>query len=187
LSAQEMSRAPDSAASDAARRVVSVTVEEGKYVLIRGLGDRYVTTLLNGAPLPSTEPDRQAVPLDLFPTSLLANLRIDKSYSAENPASFAGGTMMIESTDYPDDPTVKLKVGTSADTAATGREQLTYGGGSLDALGYDDGSRALPGEVPTDRPARISDTIDPAAMEDIGESFPNQWTTRDRTAYPNLS
>src|SRR5262245_53821182 len=68
LSAQEMSRAPDSAASDAAKRVVSVTVEEGKYVLIRGLGDRYVTTLLNGAILPSTEPDRQAVPLDLFPT-----------------------------------------------------------------------------------------------------------------------
>ncbi|HEY8143988.1 MAG TPA: TonB-dependent receptor [Kofleriaceae bacterium] len=187
LSAQEMSRAPDSAASDAARRVVSVTVEEGKYVLIRGLGDRYVSTLLNGAPLPSTEPDRQAVPLDLFPTSLLANLRIDKSYSAENPASFAGGTLMIESTDYPDDRTVKLKVGSSADTVATGRDQLTYGGGSLDLLGYDDGTRALPDAVPGDRPARISETIDPAAMEDIGESFPNQWTTRDRTAYPNLS
>lgn len=186
LSAQEMSRAPDSAASDAARRVVSVTVEEGKYVLIRGLGDRYVSTLLNGAPLPSTEPDRQAAPLDLFPTSLLANLRIDKSYSAENPASFAGGTLMIESTDYPDDRTVKLKVGTSADTVATGRDQLAAGGGSLDFLGYDDGSRALPGAVPTDRPARISDTIDPARMEDIGESFANQWTTRDRAVYPNL-
>ena len=186
LSSQEMSRAPDSAASDAARRVVSVTVEEGKYVLIRGLGDRYVSTLLNGAPLPSTEPDRQAVPLDLFPTSLLANLRIDKSYSADSPASFAGGTMMIESTDYPDERAVKVKLGTSADTVATGRDQLADGGGSLDFLGYDDGSRALPGAVPTDRPARISDGIDPQAMEDIGESFANQWTTRDRTVYPNL-
>lgn len=187
LSAQEMSRAPDSAASDAARRVVSVTVEEGKYVLIRGLGDRYVSTLLNRAPLPSTEPDRQAVPLDLFPTSLLANLRIDKSYSAENPASFAGGTLLVESNDYPDDRTVKIKVGTSADTVATGRDQLSYGGGRLDFLGYDDGSRALPGAVPNDRPARVSDSIDPATMEDIGESFDNQWTTRDRSVYPNLS
>jgi hypothetical protein len=187
LSAQEMSRAPDSAASDAARRVVSVTVEEGKYVLIRGLGDRYVSTLLNGAVLPSTEPDRQAVPLDLFPTSLLANLRIDKSYSAEHPASFAGGTLLVESNDYPDQRTVKLKIGTSADTVATGREQLAYRGGGLDFLGYDDGARALPGEVPSDRPARVSDSIDAGTMEDIGESFDNVWTTGDRTAYPNLS
>lgn len=187
LSAQEMSRAPDSAASDAARRVVSVTVEEGKYVLIRGLGDRYVATLLNGAPLPSTEPDRQAVPLDLFPTSLLANLRIDKSYSADSPASFAGGTLMVESTDYPDDPTVKLKVGSSVDSVTTGRDQPSYGGGSLDFLGYDDGTRALPGAVPSDRPARVSDSIDPMRIEAIGESFPNQWTTRDRSAYPNVN
>ena len=187
LSAQEMSRSPDSAASEAARRVVSVTVEEGRYVLIRGLGDRYVTTLLNGAPLPSTEPDRQAVPLDLFPTSLLANLRIEKSYSAEHPASFAGGTMLIESNDYPDHLTVKLKVGTSADSEATGRDQRTSAGGSLDFLGYDDGGRALPGAVPDDRPARVAGDLDAGAMEDIGEAFENRWTSTKRTAYPNLS
>lgn len=187
LSAQEMSRAPDSAAVDAARRVVSVTVEDGKYVLVRGLGDRYVSTLLNGAPLPSTEPDRQAVPLDLFPTSLLANLDIAKSYSAELPASFAGGTLRIESNEYPEDLSVKLKVGASGDTVATGRDQLSYAGGGLDFLGYDDGGRALPSSVPGDRPARVSDGIDPGAMEDIGESFSNVWTTEPRGVAPNLS
>jgi hypothetical protein len=187
LSAQEMSRSPDSAASDAARRVVSVTVEDGTYVLIRGLGDRYVTTLLNRAPLPSTEPDRQAVPLDLFPTSLLANLSINKSYSAEHPASFAGGTMLIESTDYPDDLTIKLKVGSSGDTGSTGQDQVSYPGGSLDFFGYDDGSRALPDAVPTDRPARESDDLSAGAMEDIGESFSNVWGAKSRTVRPNLS
>jgi hypothetical protein len=187
LSAQEMSRSPDSAASEAAKRVVSVTVEDGRYVLIRGLGDRYVTALLNRAPLPSTEPDRQAVPLDLFPTSLLANLSINKSYSAEHPASFAGGTMLVESTDYPDDLSVKLKVGTSGDTQATGRDQQTYAGGGLDFLGYDDGARALPDEVPSDRPARVSNDLDAGDMEDIGEAFENRWGTESRTAYPNLS
>lgn len=187
LSAQEMSRSPDSAASEAAKRVVSVTVEEGRYVLIRGLGDRYVTTLLNGAPLPSTEPDRQAVPLDLFPTSLLANLRIEKSYAAEHPASFAGGTMLIESNDYPDDLTIKLKAGTSGDTKATGRDQRTSAGGDLDFFGYDDGGRSLPSAVPSDRPARVSNDLDAGAMEDIGEAFENRWTSSTRTAYPNLS
>ncbi len=187
LSAQEMSRSPDSAASDAAKRVVSVTVEEGRYVLIRGLGDRYVTTLLNRAPLPSVEPDRQAVPLDLFPTSLLANLSINKSYAAEHPASFAGGTMLIESNDYPDDLQVKLKVGTSGDSESTGSDQRTYSGGGLDFFGYDDGARSLPDAVPGDRPARVSGQLDAGAMEDIGESFDNVWTTDARTAYPNLS
>jgi outer membrane receptor protein involved in Fe transport len=189
LSAQEMSRSPDSAASDAARRVVSVTVEDGSYVLIRGLGDRYVTTLLNGAPLPSTEPDRQAVPLDLFPTSLLANLRINKSYSAEHPASFAGGTMLIESNDYPDDLTVKLKVGTSGDTESTGSDQATYAGGGLDFFGFDDGTRSLPDAVPDDRPALAdrSTGLDASAMENIGEAFDNRWTSETRTVYPNLS
>src|SRR5690606_38751790 len=68
VSAQEMSRGGDSSAGDAVKRVVSATVEDGRYVFVRGLGDRYVTALINGAPMPSPEPDRQAVPLDLFPS-----------------------------------------------------------------------------------------------------------------------
>jgi len=189
LSAQEMSRSPDSAASDAAKRVLSVTGEDGKYVLIPGLGDRYVTTLLNRAPLPSTEPDRQAVPLDLFPTSLLANLSIHKSYSAEYPASFAGGTMLIESTDYPDDLTIKLKVGTSGDTESTGEDAPTYDGGGLDFFGYDDGKRALPDSVPRDGPAVMGNStgLDASDMENIGESFDNAWSSNSRNVYPNLS
>lgn len=187
VSAQEMSRGGDSSASEAVKRVVSATVEDGRYVLIRGLGDRYVTALINGAPLPSPEPDRQAIPLDLFPASLLASLTIDKSYAPWNPGAFGGGTVQVETTSYPRDLTMAFKLGGGIDSGATGKERLTYDGGDLDLLGFDDGTRALPASVPGDRPARISDTLDRTTMEEIGESFRNTWTLAEERAAPALS
>jgi hypothetical protein len=91
ISAQEVARTPDSNAGDAVKRVVSATIVDGRFVLLRGLGGRYSTTLLNGALVPSPEPDEPSVPLDLFPTALLSNLNVLKSYSAELPGTFAGG------------------------------------------------------------------------------------------------
>jgi hypothetical protein len=186
LSAEEISRAPDSSASSAVKRIVSATVVDGRYVYIRGLGGRYVTTLLNGVTLPSPEPDRQAVPLDLFPTSLLSNLTIAKSYGVETPGTFAGGTLMINTSSYPDDLTVKAKVSSSASTASTFEDRSSYAGGSLDFLGFDDGTRALPGAVPGEGPARVGGDLDAGAMEDIGEAFTNNWVVTDETAPPSL-
>ena len=186
MSRQEMSRGGDSSASDAVKRMVSATVEDGRYVLIRGLGGRYVSTLLNGVTLPSPEPDRQAVPLDLFPTSLLANLNIVKSYSARYPGTFGGGTMLIESNSYPEELAISAKVSTSVDTVTTSEEVPAYSGGSLDVIGFDDGSRALPAAIPRDRPARVSETLEPAAIEAAGESFANVWTADPTTGTPNL-
>ncbi len=187
LSAQEMARTPDSSAAGAVKRVVSATVIDGKYVLVRGLGGRYMTTLLNGVTLPSPEPDRQAVPLDLFPTSLLANLTVAKSYSARAPGTFAGGTLMIETNSYPTDFTLKAKVSTSATTGTTGATRSTYDTGSLDFFGFDDGTRKMPASVPTDKPLRVSSDLDPMAVEKIGEQFPNNWSLRQKTSYPDLS
>lgn len=187
LSAQEMSRSPDSSAAGAVKRVVSATVVGGRYVLVRGIGGRYMTTLLNGVPLPSPEPDKQAVPLDLFPTSLLANLNVAKSYSARAPGTFAGGTLMIETNEYPSEFTLKQKASTSSNSAATLSDQLTYSGGSLDFLGFDDGTRALPDSVPTDQPVKISADMAPETVEAIAEDFSNTWSLGSRTAYPNLS
>lgn len=187
LSAQEMSRSPDSSAAGAVKRVVSATVIDGKYVLVRGLGGRYMTTLLNGVTLPSPEPDRQAVPLDLFPTSLLANLTVAKSYSARAPGTFAGGTLMIETNSYPTDFTLKAKVSTSATTGTTGEARNTYDTGSLDFFGFDDGTRTMPSSVPTDKPLRVSGDLDAMQVEQIGESFSNNWGLKQKTSYPNLS
>ena len=108
VSAQEMSRAPDGSASDAVKRVTSATVVDGRYVILRGLGGRYTSTLFNGVRLPSPEPDLPAVPLDLFPAALLANLTIAKTWSAELPGNFGGGALLIGTHQWPAGPEWKL-------------------------------------------------------------------------------
>ncbi|MEZ4367708.1 MAG: TonB-dependent receptor [Kofleriaceae bacterium] len=185
LSAQEIGRTPASNAGDAAQRMVSVSLVDGRYVALRGLEGRYVTTLLNGVPLPSPEPDRNAVPLDLFPTSLLATLTAVKSYSAELPAQFGGGALLIATNSYPTERELKFTASTSAATSTTFQDGLgNASGGASDFFGFDDGGRGLPSTVPTDRPAR---DLDPAQAEQVGESFANVWSADRETSMPNLS
>jgi hypothetical protein len=189
ISAQEIARAPDSSASDAVKRVVSATVENNKYVLVRGLGGRYVAALVNGVVLPSPEPDEQAIPLDLFPASLLANLTVLKSYGADLPGAFGGGAVKIETTSFPRDLELKVKLGTSGDSSSTFRDRVEYTGGSLDFFGFDDGTRSLPESVPTDGPLVVRDDVTRERMEEIGEDFENEWATRGDDAgrvYPNF-
>ncbi len=186
LSAEEISRTPDSSANDAMKRVVSVSVVDGKYVALRGLEGRYVTTILNGVPLPSTEPDRNAVPLDLFPTSLLANLTVFKSYTADLPAQFGGGTLSIETNTYPSSFEAKVGFSTSFNTEATAQDGLTNtsGSGFSNFFGYDGGARELPGVVPTNQAVR---GMSAAETERIGESFSSVWSARNETVAPNFS
>lgn len=183
ISAQEIARTPDSSASDAVKRVVSATVVDGRYVLLRGLGGRYNSTLLNGAILPSPEPDEQAVPLDIFPTSLLANLNVSKSYTADLPGTFAGGALLIETNNYPASFELKPRISLSGDTLATFNQRNTYAGGGMDWLGFDDGTRSMPDAVPTDRPlGRLS----AEEVNAVARQFPNTWTVEQKRALPNL-
>ena len=185
VSAQEISRTPDSNAGDAMKRVVAVTVSDGRYVALRGLEGRYVTTLLNGVLLPSPEPDRNAVPLDLFPTSLLSTMTVYKSYSADLPGQFGGGALSIDTSSFPSRFELKLGLSTSANTVATGAQGMTNASarGAADFFGFDDGSRRLPDAVPRSRAVRNMDT---AQLEQIGESFTNVWTPTTETVTPNL-
>lgn len=191
ISAQEMSRTPDSSASDAVKRVVSATVVDGRYVVLRGLGGRYSTTLLNGIAVPSPEPDEPSVPLDLFPTSLLSNLTVVKSHSPELPGHFSGGALLIETNSFPAKREWKLKLGLSGDSINTIGRRLNDSGGAFDWLGFDDGRRSLPAAVPADRPLRASEAGSPglsrAEREAIGESFRQDWTLRDSVGLPNGS
>lgn len=144
----EIARTPDRNAADAARRVVGTTIIGGRFVFVRGLGERYTNALLDGAPLPSPEPDRQAVPLDLFPTQVIDSITIVKTFTPDVPGDFAGGSVRIATRRLPDQPVLSLSLGLGANTNATFAERLDYEGGGLDWLGFDDGTRALPEEVP---------------------------------------
>ena len=185
VSAEQISRSPDSNASEAVKRVVGATIQDGKYVIIRGLGGRYSLTLLNGVSLPSPDPDLPSAPLDLFPAALLANLTIAKTFTPDIPGNFAGGALMIESRDFPSKFTLKLRVGTSASSQGTFRKVNTYDGGGLDFLGYDDRTRKLPSAVPRDKLAD-DNNLDENQLNSAGQSFRNNWELYKHRALPNL-
>ncbi|MEX0982108.1 MAG: TonB-dependent receptor [Bacteroidales bacterium] len=135
----------DGTAVEAAKRVTGVSIEGGKYVYVRGLGDRYSKTTLNSLDIPGLDPDRNSLQLDIFPTNLIDNLIVSKNFTADMPADFTGGIMNIETKDFPDDKILSLSVSTSYNPQMHfNPDFLTYTGGKTDLLGFDDGSRALP-------------------------------------------
>lgn len=146
----EISKTPDRDAAQAARRVVGATIEGNRFVYVRGLGERYTNAQLNGTPLPSPEPDRAAVPLDLFPTQVLESLTIVKTFTPDAPGDFAGGSVRIQTRRVPDEFLFSSSLSLGYKTTTTFKERLSHRGGSLDWLGVDDGTRALPDGVPDD-------------------------------------
>jgi TonB dependent receptor/Carboxypeptidase regulatory-like domain/TonB-dependent Receptor Plug Domain len=145
----EISRTPAGNAAQAAQRVVGATIVGNRFVYVRGLGERYTNALLNGIPLPSPEPDRAAIPLDLFPSLILENITIVKTFTPDMPADFAGGSVRIETRELPSKPLLQLSVGMGYDTQATFHDRLAQKGSSTDWLGYDGGLRGYPKGFPT--------------------------------------
>lgn len=186
ISAEQIQRSPDSNAGDAAKRMVAATIEDGRYVVIRGLGGRYSLTLLNGVILPSPDPDVPAAPLDLFPAALVANLTVSKTFSPDMPGNFAGGALSIETRSFPTKFTLKTKLGVSADSQTSFRSLNAYDGGSLDVLGYDDGTRAMPSAIPGDRLAG-DPSLSQAELNEQAGSFNNTWEVEPSVARPNFS
>ncbi|MDQ7068227.1 MAG: TonB-dependent receptor plug domain-containing protein [Sulfurimonas sp.] len=103
LGSEQFSKSGDSTVASALKRVSGITIVGGKFVYVRGLGDRYSTVMLNGLHIPSPEPTKRVVPLDLFPTSVVESITIQKSYTADIPASFGGGTVLIKTKEIPKD------------------------------------------------------------------------------------
>jgi TonB-dependent receptor len=142
LGADTISRLGDSTVAAALRRVPGLTLVQDKYVYIRGLGERYSQTTLNGAYIPSVDLTRNVIPLNVFPTSVVESLRVQKSYSPELSANFGGGAVDIRTKGIPDGFTLRFEAGIGFNDENPSNV-LTYKGGGDDGLGTDDGSRAL--------------------------------------------
>ncbi len=187
IGAIEMSANNDSNAADAMQRVTGVSVVEGQSVFVRGLGERYSNTTLSGATLPTTEPDRRVVPLDLFPTGLIDSVQVSKTYTPDKPSQFAGGLVEIVPMKLPDRTSFELSAGGGWNSLTTGAEGLGYPGGGRDWLGFDDGARALPAGFPDrkvtrrGRFTREGVGFSPAELTEIGRSFGNVWDPVPRT------
>lgn len=146
LGAEMISRVGDSTVALALRRVSGLSLVGDKFVYVRGLGERYSNTLLNGATVPSPDLTRNVIPLDVFPTSIVESLRVQKSYSADMPANFGGGSVDIRTKGIPDGFTYSFEAGMGTNSETSG-DVISYSGGGDDKFGKDDGTRALPDTV----------------------------------------
>lgn len=181
VSAEQISQAGDSSAASAVRRVVGVTLVDGRFLVVRGLGGRYTQVTLNGVPVPLTDPDATSAEVDLFPTEVLSSLTLAKNPLSPQP-SFTGGLMNIETRAYPEEFELALSASLGGDTATTFRDFERDPLGGHDALGFDDGSREWPA-LPSDQ-ALDRRTVDD--YEQIARAMPHSWHTDTVTARPDL-
>lgn len=145
ISASTFRQIGDGDAASAVKRVTGVSIEGGKYVYVRGLGDRYTKTVLNGVDIPGLDPDRNTIQMDIFPTNVIDNIIVSKSFTAELPADFTGGVVDIETKDFPEEKTFRVSVSGGVNPSMHfNKNYLTYQGGRTDFLGFDDGTRANP-------------------------------------------
>ena len=146
LDAESIARLGDSTVAASLGRISGLSVVNGQFVYVRGLGERYSSTSLNGAVVPSPDLTRNVLPLDIFPTSIVQSLQVQKSYSADRSASFGGGAINIRTKGIPDEFTYSLELGSGYNFQNDG-DVFTYSGGSDDEFGTDDGTRALSSEI----------------------------------------
>jgi hypothetical protein len=143
LGVDQIARTGDSTVSLALRRMPGLTLVNDQFIYVRGLGERYSSTLLNSAYVPSPDLTRNVLPLDIFPAEIIDALAVQKSYSPDMPAAFGGGNVNIVTRGIPDAPVVSVEI-QSGYNSESSDDGITYAGGSDDSLGKDDGTRALP-------------------------------------------
>lgn len=181
---EQIARSPDSDAGQAVQRVSGVTVQDGKFVFVRGLGERYTTTSLNGARVPSPEPEKKVVPLDLFPATLLESITTSKTFTPDQPGDFAGAQVNLETKSFPARRVVSYSVTGGFNGAGTGADVFrapTTGG---EWLGFATGDRSLPTPIATigsDFPT------DPSARNLLIRSFRSAWAPGQTDGAGNVS
>ena len=184
ISAESIKRSPDRNTAEILKRTPGASIQEGKYIIVRGLADRYNQAMLNGILLTSTEPDRKTFSFDLFPSQIIDNIIINKAFVPELPGEWAGGLIQVNTKDVPSKNFFNIQIGTSANSLITGKEFLKDKSGKTDWYGIDDGSRSLPMGYTT---KSNFDTSSMAAKTAMGKTMSNNWSPLTTTAKPNVS
>lgn len=191
INATTFKKTGDGDAADAAKRVPGVSVEGGKYVFVRGLGDRYTKTILNGVDVPGLDPDRNTMQLDIFPTNVLSNIVVIKSFTPELAADFTGGIVNLETTEFPDQKTFNVSAGFGYNPSMHfNRNYLTYNGSSTDFLGFDNGDRDIPTGGSTNIPFRaqaFTSAIVGAEYRRLLDSFNKELAAFKQTSFMDFS
>jgi len=194
ITAQQIGKSQDKDAAEVIRRVPGITITDGRFVVVRGLIERYNSVMLNGATAPSFEADKRAFSFDAIPSGMINNILIYKSPAPELPADFAGAAINIETKSVADENSLIISYGTKYVENTTFKNDFqTYKGGKTDWLGFSDNSRDIPAAVPgTDafNELYVWKNADDykqktAQLVDISKSFSNNWTTQLKSPLPD--
>lgn len=180
LSSEQIARTGDSDVATTLKRIPGLSVVNGRYIYVRGLGERYSSVLLNGGQIPSPDFTRRVVPLDLFPTELLDGIIVQKTYSPNLPGEFGGGAVLLRTREAPQQPFFRIQGTLGYTVGTTFQDGLTYRGGDSDWTGSDDGTRDLPDSLAAAidggsylRPASANnpDGATPEELQDYGRDL----------------
>ncbi|MFN4007371.1 MAG: TonB-dependent receptor domain-containing protein [Chitinophagaceae bacterium] len=174
VSAEAIRRSPDRNTGEVLKRTPGASIQEGRFLIVRGLADRYNQAMLNGVLLGSTEPDRKAFSFDLIPANMIENIIINKAFVPELPGEWAGGLVQVNTRDIPAKNFFNIQIGAGVNTQAHFRDFYRYKGGKTDWLGIDDGTRTLPSSYIS---KNRFDILSPADKVAIGKEMPNIWST----------
>lgn len=180
ISSQSFRKIGDSDLSSAMKRVTGVSVQGGKYVYVRGLGDRYTKTTINEMSIPGLDPDNNSVQIDIFPTNTIENVVVYKTFSPDLLGDFSGGIVDVETKNFPEEKATSISLGIGYNPSMHFNDDfLSYKGGDMDFLGFDDGTRELPFDKNVEVPNEVSN--DPR-LESLTRSFdPTLAAMRDKS------
>ena len=172
LSSEAFKKVGSSSLANAIKRAPGVSIMGGKYVYVRGLGDRYTKSILNGIDIPGLDPDRNTIQMDLFPTNILDNVQIIKSFTADLPADFTGGLVNIVTKEFPSkkSPALSISLGYNPDMHFKS-DYRSYKGSSTDILGFDNGQRKIP--IDNNLSSFYNQSLNDLYSDNLNADFPN--------------
>ncbi|BDC52426.1 TonB-dependent receptor [Bryobacterales bacterium F-183] len=181
ISSDEIHNSTASDAAGALEKVTGISIVDQGYVYVRGLGERYSSTMLNSAMVPTTEPEKRVVSLDLFPAQLIDSIKVLKTYSPELPGEFSGGLVQMQTVEFPTAKVLQFSANFGFNSRTTFQRFASYPGGGRDFFGFDDGTRNLPGSLPENR-RLFPGAVSANELQQIGRSFPNNWEPEFRNS-----
>jgi len=184
ISAESMAKTGDTKVNDVLKRISGASIQDNRFVVIRGLNDRYNSAYINGAPLPSTESDRKAFAFDIFPANMLENITITKTATPDMPGEFAGGVITINTKAPSTKNYQSIQIGTSFNALTTFKNFQTYEGSNMDWAGIDNGARQLPSGLPD---SKTFATLSASEKADYAKMMTPSWAITDRRALPALN
>ncbi len=185
VTAEQISKSPDGDAAKAIQRVSGVTVQDGRSVFVRGLGERYTVTNLNGTRLPSPEPEKRFVPLDMFPSGLLQAINVSKTFTPDLSGDFSGASVDIQTRDFPARRAVTFSASLGGNDLATGRQIEAAPSSGSEWFGFGSGSRPLPNQLAS--ASSVGQLTTRPQINGAINSLRNTWTPLKQTGLPNGS